>query len=81
MELTAAFENYRGGGGYHPRPDPDPDPDPTKDPEPLDPTPVDPLPHTGQNWILPIFLAAGGGLLIGAGTWINRRERGRHHDS
>ena len=77
VELTAAFGNYRGGGGGS-DPDPDPDPKPHRDPDPPKPhQPTTPLPHTGQNWLLPLLLAAGGSVLIGTGVWMNRKKRRR----
>ena len=58
-ELTAQFTNYRGGGGTW---------------DETDPPPGD-LPHTGQNWALPVALAFGGIVALSLGFCSGRRRR------
>ena len=72
VELTASFNNYRGGSGGGGGSTPDPKPQ-------EEPTPDDSLPQTGQNWMLPFLLAIAGGALVATGTWMSRRK-GRKHD-
>lgn len=74
VELTATYENYRGGGGGGGDRDPDPDPHPHHDPDPGDRPHRDPLPDTGLNWTAPALLAGTGIALITAGL-LPRREK------
>ncbi len=69
LVMTAEFTNHRSGYS-----DPD-DPPAPKDPPTTDngQPPVEELPHTGQNWLLPILLALAGAGALGWGL-ISRRK-------
>ena len=75
VELTATYENYRGGGGGGGDRDPDPDPHPHRDPDPGDRPHRDPLPDTGLNWTAPALLAGTGIALITAGLLPRRKKK------
>ena len=76
----AAFNNHRsrrptGGGG-----DDDPPPPPAGQVIPVPIQPGEELPSTGQNWLLPLLLTAGGAAALARGICLYRKKRRDPHD-